>query len=221
MDAHPWEITIKAYLEMRERLQQATRIARAAEACAESGHQRRRLRLRRPRTADLRGKHLAQWQSAWSSASASHDDGRSEAGCAPVVKVLAARHDTRTSGDAAAVVWNDYVRAVQQMNNHDQYDNVGPSIAGLSRDDVTAQVELAAFDQLGPLTRKVINEVMCVPWSSHKTLELIVAVWHSDPLDPVIDEIMADTLLRANAQILAQIGITDPIAHSCRDLPLR
>jgi len=39
MDAHTWEITIKAYLkEMRERLEQATSIAKAAEACAESGN---------------------------------------------------------------------------------------------------------------------------------------------------------------------------------------
>jgi hypothetical protein len=39
MDAHTTEITMKAYLkEMRERLEQATSIARAAEACAESGN---------------------------------------------------------------------------------------------------------------------------------------------------------------------------------------
>jgi len=39
MDAHTREITLKAYLkEMRERLEQATSIARAAEACAESGN---------------------------------------------------------------------------------------------------------------------------------------------------------------------------------------
>jgi hypothetical protein len=39
MDAHTRDITIKAYLkEMRERLEQATSIAKAAEACAESGN---------------------------------------------------------------------------------------------------------------------------------------------------------------------------------------
>ena len=39
MDAHTREITLKAYLkEMRERLEQATGIAKAAEACAESGN---------------------------------------------------------------------------------------------------------------------------------------------------------------------------------------
>jgi hypothetical protein len=39
MDAHTREIALKAYLkEMRERLEQATSIAKAAEACAESGN---------------------------------------------------------------------------------------------------------------------------------------------------------------------------------------
>jgi hypothetical protein len=39
MDAHAREITLKTYLkEMRERLEQATGSARAAEACAESGN---------------------------------------------------------------------------------------------------------------------------------------------------------------------------------------
>jgi hypothetical protein len=39
MDAHTWDIAIKAYLkEMRERLEQATSIAKAAEACAENGN---------------------------------------------------------------------------------------------------------------------------------------------------------------------------------------
>jgi len=39
MDAHTWETALKAYLkEMRERLEQATSIAKAAEACAENGN---------------------------------------------------------------------------------------------------------------------------------------------------------------------------------------
>jgi hypothetical protein len=39
MDLHTTEITIKTCLrEMRERLDQATSIAKAAEACAESGN---------------------------------------------------------------------------------------------------------------------------------------------------------------------------------------
>jgi hypothetical protein len=75
----------------------------------------------------------------------------------------------------------------------------------LEKDDITAQEELAAFDQLGPLTRRVIDEKMCVRWSSHKTLEVIKILWRSDPLNPTIDRSMADMLLRANANILAQI----------------
>ena len=39
MDSHTVEITIKAYLKhMRERLERAASIARAAEACAEAGN---------------------------------------------------------------------------------------------------------------------------------------------------------------------------------------
>ena len=39
MDANTVEITIKAYLkEMRERLDQAANIARAAQACADAGN---------------------------------------------------------------------------------------------------------------------------------------------------------------------------------------
>jgi hypothetical protein len=91
---------------------------------------------------------------------------------------------------------------------HNPYDNSGPSILGLNKDGITAREEFAAFDQLGPLTRKVIDEKMCVCWSSHKTLEVILTLWRSDPLDPTIDQNMADMLLRANAQILAEIRTT-------------
>jgi|SRR6266567_3616320 len=39
MDAHTVEVTIKVYLkEMRERLEKAASIAKAAEACAEAGN---------------------------------------------------------------------------------------------------------------------------------------------------------------------------------------
>ena len=39
MDAHTVEITIKVYLkEMRDRLERAASIARAAEACADTGN---------------------------------------------------------------------------------------------------------------------------------------------------------------------------------------
>jgi hypothetical protein len=39
MDAHTIEVTIKVYLkQMRERLEKAASIAKAAEACADSGN---------------------------------------------------------------------------------------------------------------------------------------------------------------------------------------
>lgn len=87
-------------------------------------------------------------------------------------------------------------------------DNVGPSIRGLGKDDGTAQEEFAAFDQLRPLTRNVINEKMCVSWSSHKTLEIIKRRWLADPLNPSIDHNMAEMLLRVNAEIIAEIRTT-------------
>jgi hypothetical protein len=92
---------------------------------------------------------------------------------------------------------------------YNPYDNAGPNIPGLGKDDVTAQEEFVAFDQLGPLTRKVLNDIMYVRWSGHKTLEVIKEEWLADPLNPVIDRNMADMLLRASAKILTKIRITD------------
>jgi hypothetical protein len=85
------------------------------------------------------------------------------------------------------------------------YDNAGPNIRGLSKDDVTAQEELTAFDQLGPFTRKVISELMCVPWSSHNVLHAIKQDWRADPLNPSIDRKVAEMLLRANAEVAAEL----------------
>jgi hypothetical protein len=90
---------------------------------------------------------------------------------------------------------------------HDPHDNAGPSIPGLSKDDVPAQEELAAFDQLGPLVRTVISEMMCVPWSSHKTLQAIKEESCADPLNPGVDRDVAEMLLRANADIIAEIRL--------------
>jgi hypothetical protein len=90
---------------------------------------------------------------------------------------------------------------------HDPHDNAGPSIPGLSKDDVPAQEELAAFDQLGPLVRTVISEMMCVPWSSHKTLQAIKEDSCADPLNPSVDRDVAEMLLRANADIIAEIRL--------------
>src|SRR5712692_10425596 len=49
---------------------------------------------------------------------------------------------------------------------------------------------------------------MCVRWSIHQTLEVIKTLWRSDPRNPTIDHNMADLLLRANANILAEIRVT-------------
>ena len=93
------------------------------------------------------------------------------------------------------------------MTMHDAHDNAGPNIPGLSKDRVTAQEDLAAFDQLGPLTRKVINEVMCVSLSSRKVLQAIKEDFCADPLDPNVDRAVAEMLFRANAGIMAEIRL--------------
>jgi hypothetical protein len=90
---------------------------------------------------------------------------------------------------------------------HDPHDNAGPRIRGLSKDRVTAQEDLAAFDQLGPLTRKVINEAMCVSLSSRKILQAIKQDFCADPLNSNVDRAVAETLLRANADIIAEIRV--------------
>jgi hypothetical protein len=101
---------------------------------------------------------------------------------------------------------------MSHLQVHNPYDNAGPNIPGLGKDDVTAQEELAAFDQLGPLTRKVINDTMCVRWSSHKTLEVIKKLWRSDPSNPTVDRNMAEMLLGANSDIIAEIRVEKAIA---------
>jgi hypothetical protein len=93
------------------------------------------------------------------------------------------------------------------MTMHDPHDNAGPSIRGLSKDWVTAQEDLAAFDQLGPRTRKVINEVMCVSLSSRKVLQAIKQDFCADPLEPSVDCAVAEMLLRANVDIIAEIRL--------------
>jgi hypothetical protein len=47
-----------------------------------------------------------------------------------------------------------------------------------------------------------------VRWSSHKTLEAITKDWRADPLNPTVDHDLAEMLLRANADILAEIRVT-------------
>ena len=88
----------------------------------------------------------------------------------------------------------------------------GPGISGLDKDDITAQEELAAFDQLGPLTRRVIDEKMCVRWSSHQTLQVIKTLWRSNPLNPETDHSMADMLLTMTL-VHPRTDPTDRYAH--------
>jgi hypothetical protein len=95
---------------------------------------------------------------------------------------------------------------------HNAYDNAGPSIPGLGKDlaptaatvkDCAAE-DLAAFDQLGPLTRAAMNEGV-VRWSSVKTLQLISDVWRQNPKHPLVDRRMADMIREANIGVALKI----------------
>jgi hypothetical protein len=100
--------------------------------------------------------------------------------------------------------------------SHNAYDNAGPSIPGLGKDleptsetvaDCAAE-DLAAFDQLGPLTRASMNEGV-VRWSSVKTLELIRHVWRSDPKNQFVDRKMADMIRQASIDVALKIRVHD------------
>jgi hypothetical protein len=84
-------------------------------------------------------------------------------------------------------------------------DNGGPAIRGVSEVDSSPQEEMAAFDQLGPKVRAVLNETMCVNWSAVVTLAMIRRYWRrADPMRPGIDGRMARMLRRANVEIAAR-----------------
>jgi len=86
-------------------------------------------------------------------------------------------------------------------------DNGGPAIRGVTEVDSSPQEEMAAFDQLGPQVRAVLNETMCVDWSAVVTLATIRSHWRrADPMWPVIDARMAAMLRQANAEIAAKLS---------------
>jgi Family of unknown function (DUF6525) len=85
-------------------------------------------------------------------------------------------------------------------------DNGGPVIHGISEVDSSPREEMAAFDQLGPQVRAVLNETMCVDWSAVVTLAMIRRYGRqADPMRPVIDARMAAMLRRANAEIASRL----------------
>jgi hypothetical protein len=101
---------------------------------------------------------------------------------------------------------------------HNPYDNAGPAIPGVMKDmeptretvaDCAAE-DLAAFDQLGPLTRAVINNRMVTRWSSVRTLQLIREQWHADPKHPLVDRKVADMVKQANEVLALKIREADP-----------
>jgi hypothetical protein len=89
-------------------------------------------------------------------------------------------------------------------------DNGGPAICGVTEVDSAPQEEMAAFDQLGPQVRAVLNETMCVEWSAVATLAMIRRYWRrADPKRPAIDSRMAALLREANAEVVARLRAED------------
>ena len=84
-------------------------------------------------------------------------------------------------------------------------NNAGSPIPGLLQDNATTREDMDAFDQLGPLTRQVINETMCVCWSARKTLEYIRVVLCEDPASPAVDRSVAALLRRQNEWVLDRL----------------
>jgi hypothetical protein len=92
-------------------------------------------------------------------------------------------------------------------------DNGGAAICGVTEVDSSPQEEMAAFDQLGPQVRAVLNETMCVEWSAVATLAMIRRYWRrADPKRPAIDSRMAALLSEANAEVVARLRAEDPRA---------
>jgi len=98
---------------------------------------------------------------------------------------------------------------------HKNYDNTGPDIPGLKKDfspdaDTVADAavaDMAAFDQLGPLTRSVITG-MCVQLSALGVLQLIRQCYPGMHENQQVDREVALMLGLADREILKLINRT-------------
>lgn len=84
--------------------------------------------------------------------------------------------------------------------------NEGPDVVGLAKLEGTPKQDMAAFDELGPKVRAVINFKLGVKWSAFHTLALMRQM-RLDPSDPQDDHRMAKMLIDANAKILFQLAV--------------
>jgi hypothetical protein len=84
--------------------------------------------------------------------------------------------------------------------------NTGDSgVPGLTLVDTTLAQDLAAFDQLGPKTRAVIDYEMAVKWSAAATLRYAREVMRVDPIKD--DAKIAEMLKQANATVVAKVRV--------------
>ena len=82
--------------------------------------------------------------------------------------------------------------------------NIGPPVTGLQDDRGDPAEEMRAFDQLGPKTRAVINEGLCVNWSAAETLKMLRAQ-RMNPQSKKVDEMTAKRLRELNPQIAEKL----------------
>lgn len=87
--------------------------------------------------------------------------------------------------------------------------NTGSDVPGLMKVDVTLEADMAAFDQLGPKTRAVLNDDMGVRFSSMMTLEFARHNMKLRVQNPQHDEKLAEMLKEQNVKILSTLRIKD------------
>jgi len=86
--------------------------------------------------------------------------------------------------------------------------NEGPDIPGVGEVDDPPEIEMAAFDALGPRARTAIND-MVVPWSSRATLEMVLRQ-KLNPVNPIHDSLISEQIRRADTEIRRRIKNGDP-----------
>jgi hypothetical protein len=79
-------------------------------------------------------------------------------------------------------------------------------LAGLKKAEHGSKEDMEAFDQLGPETRKVLNDKMSVKWSSHETLKMVRQMG-MNPQHAHTDAMIAHQLLHANGMVAAKLKV--------------
>src|SRR5262249_46007607 len=88
--------------------------------------------------------------------------------------------------------------------------NFGPPIPGLGEiNTTTPEEEMAAYDQLGPLTRRFLDDEMVLPWSSVMARQFLRSR-RMDPRNRRVDAQMVEMLRQNNAHALRLLRAATP-----------